>query len=57
MDFETTDPGIIHMNRVWREAMAQTVCVEKFATFILNDGQWDVQLWSDGFKPVERQGV
>jgi hypothetical protein len=35
---EPSDPAITHMNRVWREAMAdKQPCVEKFVTFVLTD--------------------
>jgi hypothetical protein len=30
MDFEPSDPAVIHMNAVWRQAMEDTVSVEKF---------------------------
>jgi hypothetical protein len=28
------------------------IYVEKWLTFTLTDGQWDIQLWANGAKPV-----
>ena len=53
MDYNPRDPAITHMNRVWREAMAdKQPSVEKFVTFILTDGQWDVQFWGNNMHAV-----
>jgi hypothetical protein len=62
MSEQPANYGTTHINNVWRqtvaaikaEAMAeQAPCVEKWLTFTLIDGRWDVQLWGKGYQPVD----
>ena len=30
----------------------QIITVEKYVTFTLNGGEWDIQLWPTGYRPL-----